>query len=368
MFLKNKPKERNENSQKIKNQSISPMNSSKKYRLFLNFLMRFSSYALFFFLVFLNFSSLTLAAPSAFVSKCGALAIQNNTTSTLLRDHENCKTVWVSPPTFGLVNISGYMANGNLGLCQEVKDVQKLSHSLTERMNSISQEIMDLSVSYKERQEEVIEAKKNVFNLENLPEIREIIDVEEKLPIMEKTIERLYSQLATCAAECSSLKEELRLKKEEKQELKDRLSTLKDHYFELALDHRFAKSELESAEYALHNIYADIDSRNNKLTALKTTLQQWLLFYSKLEGGTAHLNYDTRWTQKIATASSEGGFFSRESYNNVIEDMDDNDQFSIAWNDEDEMYSREEKDEIAKTLKGELIGRVLSSMATPIFS
>lgn len=64
------------------------------------------------FIIF-SFSALILAVPSAFISKCGALDIDNKTTSTLLRDHENCKTAWVLPPSFGLVNISGYMANGN---------------------------------------------------------------------------------------------------------------------------------------------------------------------------------------------------------------------------------------------------------------
>lgn len=372
-------------------------------------------------------------------------------------------------------------------------------------MADISQEILVLSTSYKEAQNEVIEAKKQILNLENLPQIREILDLEEKLLLAEKRIERLYTQLETCAADCSLLKEEWRYRKEEKQELKDRLFILRDLHAELAREHRSGKAALESAEYALQHIYADIDARNNKLTVLKTTLQQWLLFYSKLEGGTAHLNYDTGWTQNIATlnteykgkydfkqvptrnsrisanfvgttdkesylssmpaildyviagvkftpwgennpveqsalpsrlagsvrlslmggcplyyknfleadvlvkddiknkqlafsinasyeypaafkfevkarynlykmyekiamSSSEGGFFSRESYNNVMEDHDDDDDFSIVWNDESETYSGEEKDEITKTIKGELIARVLSNMATPLFS
>src|SRR5262245_59693427 len=93
---------------------------------------------IYFILLLLSFFAISefgFAVPSAFTGKCAALGIVNNTSSTSLSDNEDCRTAWVLPPTFGVASLSGYTPSGNLGLCQEVKEVQGLSHSVLLRMN-----------------------------------------------------------------------------------------------------------------------------------------------------------------------------------------------------------------------------------------
>lgn len=458
------------------------------------------------FVLFFSVSSkILLAVPSAFTSKCGSLDIINNTTSTILSDNENCKTAWVLPPTYGVVSLSGYTPSGNLGMCQEVKSVQDLSRNLVERIASLTQEVDSFRIEYQAKEKELIDAKAQYYELERSPEYKEITNIENQISLVERRIEKLLEQLTNCSENCMHINDELQAKREERHSLKDQLIDVKDKYFDLVQEHRLAKGKLESAQFAFDTINNEINVKIQRAIMLKTTLQQWLMFYAKLEGGTAHLDYDTQWVQnaiklnekyqgkyqfmqiptrnarisanfvgsndketylssmpaildysingmkftpwgengaiehaslpsrlsgsvrlsmlggcpmyyknflesdtlikddtinkrmnfslaatyeypaafkfnvtasynlykmyeKISTASSHGGFFSREQYTSVVEDRADNDGFSIEWHLEDEKYSDQEKEEIRKALRAELIGRVLSTLATPIYT
>ncbi|MBL6991599.1 MAG: hypothetical protein ISR65_17575 [Bacteriovoracaceae bacterium] len=453
----------------------------------------------------LTLSKLTMAVPSAFTNNCGALDIVNDTTSTVLRDNEDCSTAWVLPPTYGLTSLTGYTPNGNLGFCQEIKDIQGVLRSLVARMAKIYKEIEGLKEEYTEKEKKYLEAKSAVHLVERSLEYQEISDLDDKIVELQEDIDELMDQRLSCVENCGYIRDEMSEKKEERRNLKKRLLNLKREYFETVREHRKAQARLDSAQFALNNIETSIQLRSDKTTKLKTTLQQWLAFYSKLEGGTAHLDYDTGWTQntinlnekydgryqfkqvatrnarinanfvgagdkdtylssmpaildyvidgikftpwgdnehvehtalpsrlagsvrlslmggcpmyyknflesenlvrdetlnkkmdfalsstyeypaafkfkvtakynlykfyeKIATSSSRGGFFSRKHYKSIVENKIDKDAFTIDWQLEDESYSKEEKEEIRKSLKSDLIARVLGTMATPIYS
>lgn len=89
-------------------------------------------------------------------------------------------------------------------------------------------------------------------------------------------------------------------KKEEKTTLKIQLQDRKAQYFELVREHRLAKAKLDSAKLAFNNVCDEVDKKSDRLTTLKGTMQKWLMFYSKLEGGTAHVDYDTQWVQNTS--------------------------------------------------------------------
>lgn len=358
---------------------------------------------------------------------------------------------------------------------------------------------------YKLREKELVEAKGKHYEIANLPEIREIGNIEDSLIQLEARIENLLTEISACVNDCSHLREELRSKKEERISLKRDLQQLKASYYPMVREFNKTKAELEAAQYALDNVSARADLKLKKITELKVILQNWLAFYAKLEGGFAHVDYDSQWAQntvalnqkyqgtyvfkqiptrnarisanfigsddkesylasmpaildyaingikftpwgesntieqtslpsriagsirlsliggcpmyyknflegdslvkddsvnkrmnfalnatyeypaafkfsvtakynlykmyeKMSTATSHGGFFSQENYNSVVEDRDDNDTFLIDWHLEDEKYDAKAQEEIRKTLKTELMGRVLNTLATPIYT
>lgn len=125
------------------------------------------------FVISIFISPLTVSAPSAFTNQCGLLKVVNQTTSTILSDNKDCKTVWVLPPTYGLARLSGYMKNGNLGLCEEVKEVQALSLNLVKRIATLTEELSGKTVEYKKREEDLLKAQAEIYEVETSPEIRE---------------------------------------------------------------------------------------------------------------------------------------------------------------------------------------------------
>lgn len=245
----------------------------------------------------LLFSQLAQGIPSAFVSKCGALNIKNDTTSTILRDNEDCKTAWVLPPTFGLVNLTGYMPNANLGLCQEVKDVQKMSNSLLGRIERTENEMKELIALQIIKKKELLEAKKLFSDLESSTEFQDIKFAEAKVARAEENVQELLAQLKSCGVDCDAIREELRIIKEDRAKAKGVLSQLQSRCFEIMQRHRAAKARMEYAQNDLETFSSDLTILNENQIKLKDTLNNWLQFYSKLEGGTAFLNYDSQWTE-----------------------------------------------------------------------
>jgi hypothetical protein len=73
--------------------------------------------------------------------------------------------------------------------------------------------------------------------------------------------------------------------------------------------------------------------------------------------------------EKIVSSSSSGGLFSSHTATSIAETKLDHDTFNIDWNVEDpnSKYDEDTREQVAKDLKLDLIGRVLGTMAQPTF-
>jgi hypothetical protein len=71
--------------------------------------------------------------------------------------------------------------------------------------------------------------------------------------------------------------------------------------------------------------------------------------------------------EQIKRQGSKGGFFSSRSYSEVIENKEDKDMFKIDWQIEDPASSitQEQRDQISRDLKADLMNRVLVQIAQP---
>lgn len=453
------------------------------------------------------------AVPSAYNSQCGALEIDNTTTSTIIRDNKDCRQAYVLPPASGKAQLTGFSPNANLGFCAEMKDLQATSRRVVERIEQTSKRIDEMEPAVAAASRKLELAKKELLDVTKTSEMQLIGSVEDEVATIEAQIERTLESLNTCESACAELQREYRELRVARREAKNELRGLREQHAATVKRAEKARRNLESAQFAYDEVFAPVDRLVEQQSALRTQLLEWYAHFAKMEGGTAHVDYNTGWEanidelsakysnkynfkaidtkdarifanfvgsndkesylssmpaildyslaglkyqpygdeekaegseyeslsalpariqgsirlslvggcplyykdfldsdtltpdenleqkyafalsasykypaafalrmkasynlykfyERIAKSSSKGGLFSRKHYQSVVEKKVDKDTFHIDWEveDPDSIYTAEKREEIATALKAELIGRVLGTMAQPVFS
>ena len=148
------------------------------------------------------------AAPSAFSSKCGAIAIDNTTAATLMRDNEDCGLIWVLPPGSGITELAGYTPSGNLGMCKEVKDAQGTSARVMKRIDETSKALDDLKPEYEKANARLIAATAKVRDQEQIADVKLVLELQSELESLNARIDDLQKQIAACQFNCETLNDQ----------------------------------------------------------------------------------------------------------------------------------------------------------------
>lgn len=247
------------------------------------------------------------AAPSAFVSKCGALTIPNETNATLVRDNEDCKLIWVLPPTAGTTTFTGYSPNGNLGMCKEVKLAQKLSARVLERMGKVNEEADSLNGEYKAALEKVAKARAKVNEELQKPETQLMREADTRLSTLDSRIESISKQLDNCNNSCDQLNAEYKELAKQRVQLHNDIRELRRKHVDAVRAYEKAKAVLESAELAAANVGKGYDAIQERQTKFRNELLNMLVFYSRTSAGEAHIDYDTGWDAAVEKLNQQYG-------------------------------------------------------------
>ena len=444
------------------------------------------------------------AAPSAFEAKrCGPLEITNTTSSTVVRDHEDCSKVWVMPPDMGIATTKHFKRSGNLGFCAEMKDLQAGSRKISKKIASLTLKIDEQTPQILRAQRKVELAKKNLARFASSDAIKTFRELSNQKEDNETRLAEIEDKLDVCISSCNALEANYKDLRAEKQKLNFELRNLRRLNRIQITNFERAKAQVEGAQENLDylsDFVLNIVDRQRKLHRIVLDIYK---DYAKIEGGSVTIDHDLLWNQnlselekkyneynfskvptkearlnanfigandkdsyldtlpvlldysiagfkylpygeqstsdivsvpnniqgdlrlsliggcpyyyknfldersssdsleadsslnqkeysyglsmsylypvvyrfnleakynlykfykKVVESGSSGGLFSSRSWKNVTETKIDIDTFEITWLDEGELYTREEKEQIRKTIKTELAGRALQNM------
>lgn len=453
-------------------------------------------------------SAATYAAPAGFVAeKCKGepLDIDNQTNSTLIRDHSDCNKVWVMPPNLGFAEVSSLGASGNVGFCSSMKELQTATIRYSARFNELSQENAELSRDTRRAAEQLRRARIAAGEARMDRRFQAYQDAQELFSENEERIVELIELREECTQSCDSIDNEIDSLESHRRQLRSELSRARRERNQAQRILSRAEGRVEAAQDTLN------DARDAEIrTAEMIQRIQTLIFnmygtYGKLDGGRVSVNYQSKWDENVAelerlydkynfqkiptrgtrinasivgsssesnylstlpavldysiagfpylpfgvqdtnelaalptglqgtlrlsvigacpvfyenyledttaplvertdfsdlgfgfgisadyeypaifnfkleasynlwklyekhmTSGSSGGFFSKKSWTNISEKSLQEETFKIKWFDEAGLYSEEQKSEMRKFIKGELMNRVLTMMATPV--
>lgn len=248
-----------------------------------------------------------MAAPSAYNSKCGAITIDNFTDATLLRDTEDCKLIWVLPPSSGTTQLTGYTPSGALGFCGEVKDGQKASRELMNSIAKTNEGLKDLEPEYKKAKERMLKAKADHAALLKTDELKQLDAMETDLADVKDRIDEVLNKISNCSTNCDELESEYRSLKDSRKRLTDDIRTLRKQNLATAKKFDKSKAMVDSATEAYNLVGDEIAQVARRQGEFRELLHGMLLALSRYEGGYAHLDYNTRWDDAVDQLTAKYG-------------------------------------------------------------
>jgi hypothetical protein len=250
-------------------------------------------------------SSLSLAMPSAYVSKFGALPITNTTEADLIRDTEDAQTVWVLPPKIGLTTFSGFWASGNLGFCPGLKNLYKASNNLDNQIIALSSRVGDLVPDIEQKKKELERAQQQLAEAAKAPGMDQLISLEDEVANLEERKLQIIALLETCEQACDVLAQEYRSVKESAQSARESLTDLRNERQELAQDYDRLKSIVDERQEEVDDATSAHALALEKLQDIKTSLRSLYAEDSRIEGGFATIDYNLGWKKAVAALEQE---------------------------------------------------------------
>lgn len=240
------------------------------------------------------------AVPSAFTSKCGDLRIENHTPATLLRDHEECDTVWVLPPDSGTIKVSSQVvSSANLGFCSTMKGVQGYSRRIASRIAKYSGEIDRMQPDIREAQEKFRESKAAYVELSQSEHSQKMNDLSELILDIDTRIEKVLKDMESCTQSCDVLRTEYKDLRADRRKARKDLREYRSKHSSIARAMDRARSRMEADELFLNQLEEEIGKKVSKQNRLAEQLLDLYSHYGKLEGGFVNVAYDSGWDNAI---------------------------------------------------------------------
>ncbi|MBT3980311.1 MAG: hypothetical protein HOE90_03110 [Bacteriovoracaceae bacterium] len=245
------------------------------------------------------------AIPSGFTSDCGALTgINNQTNSTLVRDHKSCQKVWVLPPTSGRANLSHFTAGGNLGFCKTMKSLQSSTYRIVERMKRYTVEIDAMTPGLNHARKKLMKERKKAakYEAEHKEALSQMRSLTSHLEGLEMQIEKNTELSMNCGSDaelCERLHEEYRSLKLERRSTYVELREFRSEHHDIVRSFEKAQRKVELAQQNLNTVLEVIQLKETEQLKLLTLVQGAYQTYANMEGGFAHIDYDSGWEQNV---------------------------------------------------------------------
>ena len=256
------------------------------------------------------------AAPSPYSAQFGALNLENPTTSTLMRDHQDPNLVWVLPPTSGKAEFKGFRPSANIGFCEGLKSLNVASNALMGDLRSLNERVAEFEPEIKLAEEEYFSAKQREAAATVLPATAQFITLSAEIERVDARIEAVSRDLDTCNSEqqCSLMATELRNLIDHNSALRTELREFRSANRSAVAQYEVAKAEAAAAEEKLSTIQKRVSRYAEEIKSINSTVRELYKQNGILEAGQAFVDYDTGWSRNVQTLESQ---FSQYQFSQV---------------------------------------------------
>ena len=288
--------------------------STKGDQVIMNFQkMKRSTIASSFTSLSLLFASTASSVPSPYGGKFSPANIVNDTSSLLLRDHEQSRKIWVMPPNSGSAKLSNFMGTANIGYCDGLKSMIQATNSMDKRFEMIWEEEKKNDKITLEKREAWELAVKELSESKASPQLADYSFAEDHIRSLQKTQNQLAEERSNCSGNydyCEKLADKIFKIGDKISDLKDQLYDLKMENYSAVREYERLKKKVDFNRKLFNEHLSDTLERWTKIQNYSSSILQMYGLRAKLEGGFASINYQLGWTKNINDLKKRNSSYS----------------------------------------------------------
>lgn len=262
-----------------------------------------------------------LAEPTLYPNNLSVLSgVVNETSSNIIADHADPKTIWVMPPNTAKATVSGIHSKlGWMGYCKEMSDQQGYSRDL-------SRDIAEVMKKRKEKQEEIAKEQLRADRINEECEkyaadtgLQALVDVDTRIQNESLNLSELNKQLEACTHDCDSIKEQISTSNAALRVMrKDRNDTARQNA-QAAMKYDQKKAQAKAAQRRVDNMKGGYIELVKQLADVQNTFRQSFSFFATKPGAKASIAYTSDWQPNVEKLrqSNPGYYFAKISTQNA---------------------------------------------------
>lgn len=241
------------------------------------------------------------AEPTLYPNNLSVLSgIDNQTSSNIIADHSDTKTVWVMPPNTATATVSGLHSKlGWMGYCKEMSDQQGYSRDL-------SRDIKEVMSKRKEKQDEIAKEQARADRINEECEkyaadegLQALVDVDTRIQGETLNLTELNKQLEACTHDCDAIKQQITDSNAALKVMRKDRNDIARQNAQAAMKYDQKKAQAKAAQRRVENMKGGYLELVKQLADVQNTFRQSFSFFATKPGAKAAIAYTSDWMSNV---------------------------------------------------------------------
>jgi hypothetical protein len=254
-------------------------------------------------LAVMTLNTRALATPTLYPTDFSNLEkIQNPTTSNLIADDSDLKTIYVMPPNEAYGTANGlHTLTANLLFCPQLKELAGQSEELNAKIHGLRLQLADELKELKDDDNKIEAARLEAANFATATHLGELAKLDSDISTLTTTLNANYAALDTCKTGCDQILNEVSIQQKELAIL----TRARGEFVAKNLKNARIYDQKLAAVAAIQEhkkaILDDYSILINAVNSGQAQIASLFSTYGAMEGGRAAFKYRSAWNENIAT-------------------------------------------------------------------
>ena len=251
----------------------------------------------------LSHTAKVLAEPTLYPRDPNILyQIENTTTSNILADDLDPRTIWVMPPNTAQAKVHGlHSRTSNMGFCKEMGNLQRYNRGLSEDMDRLARQLNSMYKEIAELQREASRLDKEAEAYATERNLQAINDLDQRIAEAEGRLSELYELDSSCTNSCEHIINEIdSIVKDKNEMLRLRRQLTRENTADYR-EYNRRRNRARAAQRAVDNATGGYRRIQRELSKLHSQFLSIYNNYGQMEGARAAILYKSSWDKNIET-------------------------------------------------------------------
>lgn len=245
-----------------------------------------------------------IAEPTLYPKDLNVLSqVNNSTTSNIIADGADSKTVWVMPPNVATATVSGLNTlTANMGFCAEMRDEQTYSRDLAADIRKLEAKRVAQQDQLQKLQSRADQLNEDAEKYAADNNLQELADLDQRISDLQMRLEQLYKDANACnssTTDCSGIQEEIKDSNAARAQMLTQRNTIAQKNTNVVLAYTSKKHLADAAQRTADNAKKAYTDLMGQIIGVQEQFRKAYASFGQMEGARAGIRYTSDWDKNV---------------------------------------------------------------------